>query len=85
MFPFISFTRILSVAAAFAAAPLMAAPAQLVFQNGRSIPLDAVEIAQDKIIVKTAADGLTAGQTFPLTSISHVFGDRPAELNKAIA
>ncbi|MEN9535420.1 MAG: hypothetical protein RIR37_693 [Verrucomicrobiota bacterium] len=85
MFPFISFTRFLSAAVAFAAAPLMAAPAQLVFQNGRSIPLDAVEVAQDKIIVKTAADGLTAGQTFPLTSISHVFGDRPAELNKAIA
>jgi hypothetical protein len=63
----------------------MAAPAQLVFQNGRSIPLSSVDIAQDKVLIKTAADGFGAGQSFPLTAVSHVFGDRPAELNQAIA
>jgi hypothetical protein len=61
------------------------APAQLVFQNGRSIPLSSVDIAQDKVLIKTAADGFGAGQSFPLTAVSHVFGDRPAELNQAIA
>ena len=61
------------------------APAQLVFQNGRSIPLSSVDIAQDKVLIKTAADGFDAGQSFPLTAVSHVFGDRPAELNQAIA
>lgn len=85
MSPFTSLTRILPLAFAFATAPLMAAPAQLVFQNGRSIPLEAVEVAQDKIIVKTAVEGFGAGQSFPLTAISHVFGDRPALLNQAIA
>ena len=85
MSPFSSFTRLLPLALALAAAPLMANPAQLVFQNGRSIPLSSVDAAQDQILVKTAVDGFSAGQSFPLSAISHVFGDRPAELNQAIA
>jgi tetratricopeptide (TPR) repeat protein len=99
MSPFTSLTRLVPLALALSAAPLMAenaapaapkpaapsAPAQLVFQNGRSIPLSSVDIAQDKVLIKTAADGFDAGQSFPLTAVSHVFGDRPAELNQAIA
>jgi hypothetical protein len=85
MSPFTSLTRLLPLALAFTTVPLMADPAQLVFQNGRSIPLGSVDIAQDQILIKTAADGLSAGQTFPLSSVSHVFGSRPAELNQAIA
>jgi hypothetical protein len=99
MSPFTSITRLAPLALAFATTPLMAenaapaapkpaapsAPAQLVFQNGRSIPLSSVDIAQDKVLIKTAADGFDAGQSFPLTAVSHVFGDRPAELNQAIA
>jgi len=99
MSPFTSLTRLVPLALALSAAPLMAenaapaapkpaapsAPAQLVFQNGRSIPLSSVDIAQDKVLIKTAADGFGAGQSFPLTAVSHVFGDRPAELNQAIA
>ena len=99
MSPFTSLTRLVPLALALSAAPLMAenaapaapkpaapsAPAQLVFQNGRSIPLSSVDIAQDKVLIKTSADGFDAGQSFPLTAVSHVFGDRPAELNQAIA
>ena len=94
MSPLTSLTRLAPLALAFATAPLMAenatpaapaAPAQLVFQNGRSIPLSSVDIAQDKVLIKTAADGFSAGQSFPLAAVSHVFGDRPAELNQAIA
>ena len=85
MSPFTSLTRLLPLALAFTTVPLMADPAQLVFQNGRSIPLGSVDIAQDQILIKTAANGLSAGQTFPLSSVSHVFGSRPAELNQAIA
>ena len=80
-----SLARLLPLALALTAAPLMADPAQLVFQNGRSIPLTSVDVAQDQVIIKTAAAGLNAGQQFPLSSVSHVFGDRPAELNQAIA
>lgn len=98
---FTPITRLLPFALAFATTPLTAenaapaptvsatpapaAPAQLVFQNGRSIPLSSVDIAQDKVLIKTAADGFGVGQSFPLSAVSHVFGDRPAELNQAIA
>jgi hypothetical protein len=85
MSPLTPLTRLLPIALALSAAPLGAEPAQLVFQNGRSIPLSSVDIAQDKVLIKTTAEGFGAGQSFPLTAVSHVFGDRPAELNQAIA
>lgn len=85
MSPITPITRLLPIALALSAAPLGAEPAQLVFQNGRSIPLSSVDIAQDKVLIKTTAEGFGAGQSFPLTAVSHVFGDRPAELNQAIA
>ena len=85
MSPFTSLTRLLPLALALSAAPLVAEPAQLVFQNGRSIPLSSVDFVQDKVLIKTTAEGFGAGQSFPLTAVSHVFGDRPPELNQAIA
>jgi hypothetical protein len=85
MSPLTPLTRLLPIALALSAAPLGAEPVQLVFQNGRSIPLSSVDIAQDKVLIKTTAEGFGAGQSFPLTAVSHVFGDRPAELNQAIA
>lgn len=85
MSPFTSLARLLPIAIVFAAAPLMADPTQLVFQNGRTVPLSSVDVAQDQILIKTAGNGLNVGQQFPLSAISHVFGERPAELNQAIA
>lgn len=85
MSPITSITRLVSATLALSAAPLIAAPAQLVFQNGRSIPITSVDIAQDKVLIKTAAEGFNPGQSFPIMSVSHVFGDRPVELNQAIA
>jgi len=80
-----SITRLVTATLTLSSAPLIASSAQLVFQNGRSVPLNAVDIAQDKVVIKAATEGLNLGQAFPLTSVSHVFGERPPELNQAIA
>lgn len=80
-----SITRLVSATLALSSAPLIASSAQLVFQNGRSVPLNAVDIAQDKVVIKVATEGFNPGQAFPLTAVSHVFGERPPELNQAIA
>ena len=80
-----SITRLVSVALMLSSAPLIASSAVLVFQNGRTVPLNAVDIAQDKVVIKVAAEGFNPGQAFPLTAISHVFGERPPELNQGIA
>lgn len=62
-----------------------AEPIRIIFQNGRSIPISAVTLQADKLVIKDAADGFTAGQSFPLSSADHVFGDKPAPINPAIA
>lgn len=80
-----SITRLVSATLALSSAPLIASSAQLVFQSGRSVPLNAVDIAQDKVVIKVATEGFNPGQAFPLTAVSHVFGERPPELNQAIA
>jgi len=85
MSPITPITRLLPIALAFSVAPLGAEPVQLVFQNGRSIPISAVDIAQDKVLIKSAAEGFSPGQSFPLQAVDHIFGDRPPEMNQAIA
>jgi tetratricopeptide (TPR) repeat protein len=68
------------------AAPVSAEePARVVLQNGRSIPVSALALQGDKFVVKTAADGFEAGQAFPLQSAYHIYGDRPAAVNQAVA
>jgi tetratricopeptide (TPR) repeat protein len=62
-----------------------AGPLQVVFQNGRSIPASSLSLEADKLVVKTAAEGFNPGQTFPLTMADHVYGEKPAEINQAIA
>ncbi len=62
-----------------------AEPARIVFQNGRSIPVSSVALQGENLVIKTPGDGFNAGQTFPLSTADHVFGERPAELNPAIA
>jgi hypothetical protein len=85
MFTMTSITRLVTAALALSSAPLIASSAVLVFQNGRTVPLNAVDVAQDKVVIKAAAEGFNPGQAFPLTAVSHVFGERPPELNQAIA
>jgi len=62
-----------------------AEPIRIVFQNGRSVPLVAVGLQGDKLIITGAAEGFTAGQSFPLATADHVFGEKPAELYQAVA
>jgi len=80
-----SITRLVTAALALSSAPLIASSAVLVFQNGRTVPLNAVDVVQDKVVIKAAAAGFNPGQAFPLAAVSHVFGERPPELNQAIA
>lgn len=84
-----SISRIALLACVMAAAhPAFCAagePARVVFQNGRSIPITALSLQADKLVVKTAADGFNPGQSFPLLSADHVYGEKPAELNQAVA
>lgn len=62
-----------------------AEPIRVVFQNSRSIPLDAVALQGENIVIKTAADGFNAGQSFPLATADHIFGERPEGINAGIA
>ena len=62
-----------------------AEPARIVLQNGRSVLVSAVALQGDKLVVNTAADGFTQGQIIALATVDHVYGERPAELNPAIA
>lgn len=62
-----------------------AEPVRLVFQNGRSVALSAVVLQGDKFVVNVATDGFNPGQSFPVASVDHVFGEKPAELDPAIA
>ncbi|GAA5129115.1 hypothetical protein JIN84_02935 [Luteolibacter yonseiensis] len=73
--------------ACVAALPLANAqePIRIVFQNGRAVPLSAVSLQGDKLNVTTAAEGFNAGQSFPLSTADHIFGDKPSEINGAIA
>ncbi len=62
-----------------------AEPIRIVFQNGRSVPISSVALQVDKLTITAAAEGFNPGQSFPLASADHVFGDKPAELNPGIA
>ena len=62
-----------------------AEPARIVLQNGRSVLVSAVTLQGDKLVVNAAADGFSQGQIIALATVDHVYGERPAELNPAIA
>lgn len=80
-----SFITVVSVALLPLGVATAAEPLKLVFQNGRSIPLAAVSVQADTLTVTAAAEGFNLGQSFPLTAIDHVYGDKPAELNPGVA
>ncbi len=62
-----------------------AEPTRVVFQNGRSIAVSALALQGDQLVVTTPADGYPLGQTFAMETVDHVFGEKPAELNPAVA
>lgn len=59
--------------------------AYIVLQNGSSIPISAVSLQEDKLLVTTTVGVFTAGQSFALAAADHVYGEKPQELNEAIA
>lgn len=60
-------------------------PISLVFQNGRSINIAAVSLQNGTLVVTATVLGYTEGQIFPVESVDHVYGEKPAQLNPAIA
>ena len=60
-------------------------PVRIVLQNGRGVQISAVSLQGENLVLKAASDGFTLGQLLPLGSASHVFGERPSELNAGIA
>lgn len=62
-----------------------AEPAQVILQNGKSIPASALSIQGDKFVLIAAVEGFTPGQAIPFTMADHIYGDKPAEINQAIA
>jgi len=80
-------TALLACAAAAAQVTVSGAAdgARVVFQNGRSIPVTAITLQGDKLVVTADAEGFSQGQTFPVQSADHVYGEKPAEVRQAMA
>lgn len=60
-------------------------PPRIIFSNGRGIPVDTLAIEGGKFVVKKDSDGAVTGQSFPVSAASHVSGEKPPEINKALA
>ena len=75
--------NLLISATAIACAAAESAPVQILFQNGKSLPLTAVALQGDKLVATATAEGFREKQLLP--AVSHVFGDKPAEINQALA
>ncbi len=67
------------------AAALAAEPIRVVFQNGRAVPLSSLALQGNNLTLTTPVEGFTPGQIFPRESADHIFGDKPSEINPAIA
>lgn len=61
-----------------------AEPVQIVFQNGRSVPITAVALQGDKLTITTAFEAFTVGQAFPLAIADHIYGEKPAAVNQGV-
>jgi tetratricopeptide (TPR) repeat protein len=88
MIPLPSSLRVALAAATLAviAAPQSRAadPTRIVFQNGRAVDIAAVAVQGDNLVIRFPADGFLAGQTFPLATADHVYGEKPVSLNAGI-
>lgn len=62
-----------------------AEPVQIILQNGRAIPIASVALEADKLVIKTPANGFTVGQSFPIASADHIYGEKPKQINPGIA
>jgi hypothetical protein len=58
---------------------------KIMFSNGRGVAVDALAVEGGKFVVKKDSDGAVAGQSFTLAQATHVSGEKPAAINKAIA
>jgi hypothetical protein len=58
---------------------------QIVFPNGKSVPISSVALEGDKLVIKTPANGFNAGQSFPLAFADHIYGEKPEQINPAVA
>ncbi len=84
--PFLRSALLACAVALFPAARAVAAePTRIVLQNGRAVDITAVAVQGDNLVLKTAADGFNAGQTIPLATADHVYGEKPAGLNTGVA
>lgn len=75
----------ISLTAALTLATNAAEPARIIFQNGKSIPITAVTLQGDKLVVTADIDGFKEKDALPLQFADYVFGEKPAEINQAIA
>lgn len=83
------FLRSALLVCAAIALPSMAAvaaePLRIVLRNGRALPLSSVTLQGSNLSLTTPVEGFTAGQVIPLDLADHVYGDKPSEINPAIA
>lgn len=62
-----------------------ATPPQLVLQNGRAVPIAAVSFQNGQLLVKETTPEFAANTAIPMAQADYVTGDKPAEINQAIA
>jgi tetratricopeptide (TPR) repeat protein len=67
------------------AEPAAADPVSIVFQNGRSVPVNAVALQGDKLTITASVPNFNVGQTFSFASADHIYGMKPPEINQAVA
>jgi tetratricopeptide (TPR) repeat protein len=60
-------------------------PVQIVFQNGRSVPITAVALQGDTLTITAEFETFTVGQVFPLAIADHIYGEKPVAVNQGIA
>lgn len=62
-----------------------AEPLEAVLQNGRSVPVSSLALEGDKFVLKIATEAYPIGQIFPLAMLDHIYGEKPPEINQAVA
>lgn len=60
-------------------------PLRVVFQGGASLPVTSLILQGGNLVVNAEENGYTIGQTFPLQTADHIYGDRPAEISQGLA
>lgn len=76
---------LLATAALVAGAAAQGTPPKVVFRNGSSIVASTLALEGQNLVVTSASDGFSAGQSFALQSADHVFGDKPSEIGQGVA